>query len=305
MTDLISRWREGLSKTSKSAFGHLAGLLGTTEIKQNTWDDLESLLIQADMGIETTSEVISALKASVREEGMTRAEDLYSALRAELRRRLITPPPLDWPVKPVRPTVILIVGVNGSGKTTTIAKLGQRFIKEGKTILFGAADTFRAAAVDQLQVWGDRLKVEVVAGAPEGDPGAVAFNAIQAGIARKIDIILIDTAGRLHTRFNLMEELKKVYRVVGKALEGAPHAVWLVLDATTGQNALQQARAFKEAVKVNGVILAKLDSSARGGMAFAIQRELDLPILFAGLGEKLDDLQPFDPDAFVDGVLGS
>jgi len=198
-----------------------------------------------------------------------------------------------------------MVGVNGSGKTTTIAKLGKRFVDEGRSILFGAADTFRAAAVDQLQVWGDRLKVEVVAGAPESDPGAVAFNAVQSGIARKIDIILIDTAGRLHTRFNLMEELKKVYRVVGKALDGAPHATWLVLDATTGQNALQQARAFKDAVQVSGVILSKLDSSARGGMAFAIQHELGLPILFAGLGEKPEDLQPFDPDAFVDGILGT
>ncbi len=195
------------------------------------------------------------------------------------------------------------MGVNGSGKTTTAAKLGQRFMKEGKTVLFGAADTFRAAAVDQLQVWGERLKAEVIAGAPESDPGAVAYNAVQAGVARKADVILIDTAGRLHTRFNLMEELKKVYRVVQKALPGAPHAVWLVLDATTGQNALQQARAFRDAVQVTGVILTKLDSSARGGMAFAIQRELGLPILFAGLGEKPEDLTPFDPDAFVSGVL--
>lgn len=301
MTDLISRWREGLAKTSKSAFGQLSRLLGTTEINQATWEELESLMIQADMGMDTTSEVISALKISVRQQGLIRTEELRTAMQAELRSRLITPYPLDWQMKPV---VILIVGVNGSGKTTTIAKLGKRFITEGKTILFGAADTFRAAAVDQLQIWGDRLNVEVVSGAPESDPGAAAFNAVQAGVARNKDIILIDTAGRLHTRFNLMEELKKVYRVVGKALEGAPHAVWLVLDATTGQNALLQARAFKEAVKVSGVILAKLDSSARGGMAFAIQHELNLPILFAGLGERLEDLQPFDADAFVDGVLG-
>jgi fused signal recognition particle receptor len=198
----------------------------------------------------------------------------------------------------------MVVGVNGSGKTTTIAKLGQRFRSQGKTLLFGAADTFRAAAVDQLQVWGDRLKVDVISGAPESDPGAVAFSAVQSGSARGLDIVMVDTAGRLHTRFNLMEELKKVYRVVGKALPGAPHEVWLVLDATTGQNALQQAKAFKEAVGVTGVILSKLDSSARGGMAFAIQRELGLPILFAGLGEKPEDLIPFDPDAFVEGILG-
>jgi len=199
----------------------------------------------------------------------------------------------------------MVVGVNGSGKTTAIAKLGARFKSEGKTTLFGAADTFRAAAVDQLQVWGDRLRVDVIAGAPESDPGAVAFNALQSGIARGVDFVIIDTAGRLHTRFNLMEELKKVDRVLGKALPGAPHAVWLVLDATTGQNALQQAKAFKEAVGVTGVILSKLDSSARGGMVFAIQRELGLPILFAGLGEKLEDLIPFDPDAFIRGILSS
>jgi fused signal recognition particle receptor len=199
----------------------------------------------------------------------------------------------------------MMVGVNGAGKTTTIAKLAQRFLNENKSILFGAADTFRAGAVDQLQVWGDRLKVDVIAGAPESDPGAVAYNAVQAGSARGVDVILIDTAGRLHTRFNLMEELKKVYRVVGKALPDAPHAVWLILDSTTGQNALNQARAFKEAVNVSGVILSKLDSSARGGMAFAIQRELGLPILFAGLGEKPEDLTPFDPDAFIDGILGN
>lgn len=302
MAELFSRWRAGLSKTSKGAFGRLAGLLGATEIKPETWDELESLLIQADLGIDTTADVIASLHRLVRDQGLTRANELDSALRAELRSRLETPPVMDFSSKP---TVILMVGVNGSGKTTTIAKLGRRFIDEDRSVLFGAADTFRAAAVDQLQVWGDRLKVEVVAGAPESDPGAVAFNAVQSGIARKVDIILIDTAGRLHTRSNLMEELKKVYRVVGKALDGAPHATWLVLDATTGQNALQQARAFKEAVKVDGVILSKLDSSARGGMAFAIQRELGLPILFAGLGEKPEDLQPFDPDAFVDGILGS
>jgi len=302
MNKLFSRWRDGLSRTSKAAFGQIASILGTSEITAETWDDLEALLLQADLGIETTASVLDALKQTARAQGLIRANELLATLRQELRTRLITPPPLSFTHKP---SVILVVGVNGSGKTTTIAKLAARFTNEGRKILLGAADTFRAAAMDQLQVWGDRLKVEVVAGAFESDPGAVAFNSVQAGIARSVDIVLIDTAGRLHTRFNLMEELKKVNRVVGKALPGAPHEVWLVLDATIGQNALQQARSFKEAVNVTGVILSKLDSSARGGMAFAIQRELGLPILFAGLGEKPEDLQPFDPDAFVDGILSN
>lgn len=297
---LLTRWREGLSRTSKGTLGQLAALLSSREIHAALWDELEAVLIQADVGTATTSEVIRSLQRLVRDQGLRRAEALRAALRAELRARLETPPPIEWPA---RPSVVLVVGVNGSGKTTTVAKLGKRLMDEGKTVLFGAADTFRAAAVDQLQVWGSRLGVEVVTGAPHSDPGAVAYNAVHAGQARHVDVILVDTAGRLHTRFNLMEELKKVQRVVGKALEGAPHHVWLVLDATTGQNALAQARAFKEAVCVDGVILSKLDSSARGGMAFAVQRELGLPILFAGLGEGLDDLQPFDPDAFVDGIL--
>ena len=301
MAEFFEKWKTGLTKTSKTAFGQLAQLFGATQITHETWEDLEALLIQADLGIETTAEILESLRLVVRDQGLIYSEELWEALRAELRARLDAPPILRWESKP---SVIMVVGVNGSGKTTTIAKLGQRFQSEGKTLLFGAADTFRAAAVDQLQVWGDRLKVDVIAGAPESDPGAVAFSAVQSGVARRVDLVFVDTAGRLHTRFNLMEELKKVDRVIGKALPGAPHAVWLVLDATTGQNALQQAKAFKEAVGVTGVILSKLDSSARGGMAFAIQRELGLPILFAGLGEKPEDLIPFDPDAFVRGVIG-
>lgn len=300
MVDILARWRAGLAKTSRTTFGQIANLLGATEIKTDTWNDLEALLIQADIGLDTTAAVLAELKRITRTRGLTRAHELLEALREALRKRLDAPPPIDLQH---HPSVILVVGVNGSGKTTTIAKLAARFQAEGRSVLLGAADTFRAAAVDQLQVWGDRLKVEVICGAPASDPGAVAFNAVQAGAARGVDVIIIDTAGRLHTRFNLMEELKKVHRVVGKALPGAPHAVWLVLDAATGQNALQQARAFKSAVNVSGVILSKLDSSARGGMAFAVQKELALPILFAGLGERPEDLQPFDPAAFVDGIL--
>jgi fused signal recognition particle receptor len=302
MNNLFSRWKDGLSRTSKVAFGQIASVLGASEINNETWDDLEALLLQADLGLETTSSVLDSLKRATRTEGLIRANELLVSLRQELRARLATPPDL---ILDHKPSVILVVGVNGSGKTTTIAKLAARFNSEDRKILLGAADTFRAAAMEQLQVWGDRLKVEVIAGAFESDPGAVAFNSVQAGVARGVDIIIIDTAGRLHTRFNLMEELKKVNRVIGKALPGAPHEVWLVLDATIGQNALQQARSFKDAVNVTGVILSKLDSSARGGMAFAIQRELGLPILFAGLGEKPEDLQPFDPEAFVDGILSN
>ncbi len=300
MTDLFTKWKSGLAKTSKTAFGRIANLLGATDISSNTWDELEALLVQADLGIDTASSVLESLRRFVLDRGLTRSDELSRALRDELLSRLDETPGSAWTNKP---SVITVVGVNGSGKTTTIAKLGRQFQAEGKSLLFGAADTFRAAAVDQLEVWGERLGVDVISGAPESDPGAVAFNAVQAGAARGIDIVIVDTAGRLHTRFNLMEELKKVHRVIGKALPGAPHAVWLVLDATTGQNALHQAKAFKESVGVTGVILSKLDSSARGGFAFAIQRELGLPILYAGLGEKPEDLIPFDPDAFVEGIL--
>ena len=302
MVNLVSKWKDGLARTSRTAFGQIVSLLGASEITDETWEELEALLIQADLGLETTESVLDSLKRIVRTEGLTRASDLFQTLRQELRKRLDLPKP---PGLEAQPTIILVVGVNGSGKTSTIAKLAARFASQNKKVLLGAADTFRAAAVDQLQVWGNRLKIEVIAGAPESDPGAVAFNAVQAGVARHVDIILIDTAGRLHTRFNLMEELKKVHRVIGRAQPGAPHEVWLVLDATTGQNALHQARSFKEAVHVTGVILSKLDSSARGGMAFAIQAELGLPILYAGLGEKLEDLEPFAPDAFIEGILSN
>jgi fused signal recognition particle receptor len=301
MANIFNKWKEGLAKTSKAKFGQIAALIGASEITDESFEELEALMIQADLGVDTSEAILAALWERERKEGLTKTQELRQAFREELRKRLSDPPPLDFSAQP---TVILIVGVNGSGKTTSIAKLGKRFDEQGKQVLLGAADTYRAAAVDQLQIWAERLKLEIIAGQTGGDSAAVAYDTVQAAIARKFDIALIDTAGRLHTRYNLMEELKKVHRVVGKAMPGAPQAVWLVMDATTGQNALQQARAFKDAVQVSGVILAKLDSSARGGMAFAIQRELGLPILFAGLGEKPEDLEPFDPDAFVAGILG-
>jgi fused signal recognition particle receptor len=297
---LLSRWREGLTRTSQRAFGGLVSVLGASEINATTWEELEAMLIQADVGVSVSQQVIAAMQTTARNQGIRRSQDLRETLRAELRRRLPDTPALQITASPF---VLLIVGVNGSGKTTTIAKLVKYFQKQGRTVLLGAADTFRAAAVDQLGVWARRLDVEMISGAPESDPGAVVFNTVQAGVARRINVLIIDTAGRLHTRHNLMNELGKIHRVTAKALPGAPHAVWLVLDATTGQNALAQARAFKETAQVTGVILAKLDASARGGMALAIHDELGLPILFAGLGETPDDLEVFDPDAFIQGIM--
>ena len=303
MADLFEKWKQALGRTRKSTFGQIATFLRVTEIDETTWEELEALLIQADIGVETTTELIQSLKTQVNKEGITHTSEFDQLVRKELVKHLLPPPPMNFDHQ--KPAVILLVGVNGSGKTTTAAKLGKWFTNQGKSVLLGAADTYRAAAVDQLTVWAERLNLPVIAGQPDADPGAVAFDAVQSAISKKYDILIIDTAGRLHTRFNLMEELKKVSRVVGKALPGAPHATWLVIDATTGQNALIQSKSFKDAVKVDGIILAKLDTSAKGGMGFAIQKELGLPILFAGLGEKVEDLQPFVPAAFVDGILGN
>jgi len=301
MADFINKWKQSLDRTRKIAFGRLANFFGATEINVDTWDELEAMLIQADIGIDTTGEIIESLIIKVEKEGVTSTSDLRQHLAKELQSKLMIP---EFPeFSAFKPAVIMVVGVNGSGKTTTLAKLGKKFKNQGKKIVFAAADTYRAAAVEQLQVWGDRLDIPVIAGQPNADPGAVAYDAVQAGISKQYDLVFVDTAGRLHTRFNLMEELKKVNRVINKALPGAPHATWLILDATTGQNALMQARAFKDAVNISGVILTKLDSSAKGGMAFAIQKELNLPIIYAGLGEKPDDFQEFDPAAFVDGLL--
>lgn len=298
----MERWKEGLSRTRKQTFGRIAHLLGATEIDAAFWEDLEANLIQADLGIPTSSAIINDLKIRSTMEGMTKASELTDALRAELLARLDVPPEIK--LEPT-PFVILVVGVNGSGKTTSVAKLGKRFTAEGKTVLLAAADTYRAAAGEQLRIWAENLQIPAITGQEGGDPGAVAYDAVQAAIARNVDVLIIDTAGRLHTRYNLMEELKKVHRVAGKALAGAPHAVLLVMDATTGQNALQQAESFKDAVAVTGIILAKLDSSARGGMAFAIQESLSIPIQFVGLGENPSDIHTFNPERFIDGILSS
>ncbi|MGB4595068.1 MAG: signal recognition particle-docking protein FtsY [Anaerolineaceae bacterium] len=300
MDNVLKRWRDSLSKTREVTFGKIANFFGASDIDASSFDQLEELLIQADLGPETTLELIDKAQEVVEEQGLTRTDQLYSFVKSELTALL------DQPTEPdfnQHPTVIMVTGVNGSGKTTSIGKLASRYKSMGKSVLLVAADTYRAAATDQLEVWAKRVDVPIITAAYDSDPGAVTYDGIKAGIARDVDVVLIDTAGRLHTRFNLMEEIKKVYRVAAKAMPGAPHHSWIVLDCTTGQNALRQAQAFSEAVKLNGAILAKLDSSAKGGMAFAIKRQLGLPVIYAGLGEKLDDLQLFNRESFVDGIL--
>jgi fused signal recognition particle receptor len=288
---------EGLSKTRTSFFGRIANMVGNTEIDEETWDDIEAVLIQADMGVETTMQVIDALKAR----GITRADVLQNALREELQNLLAFPPTPDISGREL--SIILIVGVNGSGKTTSIAKLAQRLKRSGRKVMLAAGDTFRAAAIDQLKLWGERVDVPVIANKPGSDPAAVVYDATEAARARGNDILIIDTAGRLHTNYNLMEELAKIRQVSGKVVPGAPHEVWLVLDGTTGQNALQQAKKFKELIDVTGVIVTKLDSTAKGGMVFAIYNELNLPVHYVGLGEGINDLILFNPEIFVKSLF--
>ena len=293
--------KESLTRTRNSVFSKVAGLLGTSEVTAETWDKLEELLIQADVGVETTIHLVDTLRQRARDEAILQANALQDALREELRALLPEARPLN--LEGHSRDVVLIVGVNGSGKTTSIAKLAHRWQKQGQRVLLAAADTYRAAAVEQLDIWAKRVGVAIVKGPEGGDPGAVVFDALQAAQARNMDMVVVDTAGRLHTQYNLMSELQKVHKVAAKNVAGAPHETLLVLDATTGQNALSQAQHFQEAVEVTGVVLAKLDSTAKGGMVFAISRELGLPVHFVGTGETLDDLAPFDPDAFVEGLF--
>lgn len=294
--------RESLSRTRQTVFGQIAGALGAGDITDETWEDLEALLIQADVGVPTTIYLIDTLRERVRREGLYRADQLLDALKSELRAILVDP--TDFPLEDKRLlTVVMVVGVNGSGKTTSIGKLAYYYRHKDYDVLLAAADTFRAAAIDQLRIWGERAGVPVIAGQPDGDPAAVAYDSIRAARARGYDLVFIDTAGRLHTKFNLMKELEKVYSVCRKSVHAAPHEVLLVLDAPTGQNALTQAQKFKESVNVTGVVLTKLDSTAKGGMVFAIYRELGVPVRFIGTGERIVDLAPFDADQFVDGLF--
>lgn len=288
---------KGLAKTRSSFFGRIANMVGNTEIDEETWDDIEAVLIQADIGVETTLKVIDKLKAR----GITKADELQQALRDELQNLLTFPPTPDISGREL--SIILIVGVNGSGKTTSIGKLAHRLNMSGRKVILAAGDTFRAAAIDQLKLWGERVNVPVIANKPGSDPAAVVYDATEAARARGNDILIIDTAGRLHTNYNLMEELAKIRQVSGKVVPGAPHEVWLVLDGTTGQNALQQAKKFKELIDVTGVIVTKLDSTAKGGMVFAIYDDLNLPIHYVGLGEGISDLIHFNPEIFVKSLF--
>lgn len=293
--------RKGLSRTRQSFFGRIAQAFGATEIDDDTWDDVEALLIQADVGVPTTMQLIDRMKDRVRREGIVRADRLTNALKEELRHLLKEPTPLNLSGRTL--SVMLIAGVNGSGKTTSIGKIAHRMRLNNRKVMIAAGDTFRAAAIDQLKQWGERANVPVVAGQPNSDPGAVVYDAVNAAHSRGVEVLIVDTAGRLHSNFNLMAELVKVRDVLRKVVPDAPHEALLVLDGTTGQNALTQAKKFQEAIDITGVIVTKLDSTAKGGMLFAIQQELGLPIHYIGIGEDIRDLVFFNPTTFVDSLF--
>ncbi len=294
---------QSLTRTRQSFFGRIAGLFGRNEVTEELWGELEELLIQADVGVATTIDLVGKLRERVAQERIREAAAVKALLREELVE--ILKPDARKGVPDARPLlVILVVGANGTGKTTSIAKLAHYYQGQGKKVILAAADTFRAAAIDQLKLWGERLGADVIAHQLGADPSAVVYDAIQAGLARKAGVLIVDTAGRLHTKYNLMQELKKMRRVAGKRLHGAPHETLLVLDATTGQNALAQARYFDQAVDVTGIFLAKLDGTAKGGIVFAIAKELGIPIRFLGTGQELDDLAEFNAEEFVAGLLG-
>jgi fused signal recognition particle receptor len=291
------RFRDRLAK----ARGAFAGFLGRSAIDQGTWDELEDALVLADVGVGLAGDILESLKGTTKEQGITTPEQLTEALKAELKARLEGDRTLRYD-DTTRPNIWLFVGVNGVGKTTTIGKVGARAAAEGRSVVMAAGDTFRAAAAEQLGTWAERAGAHLVRGAEGADPSSVVFDAVEAASARDADLVLADTAGRLHTKSNLMEELRKVRRVADKA-SGTVTEVLLVLDATTGQNGLVQAREFTSAVEVTGVVLTKLDGSAKGGIVLAIQHELGIPVKLVGLGESAADLVDFDPDEFVEALL--
>ena len=290
---------EGVRASKEGWFGKVSKLFNRSVIDDDTWEELEELLIAADAGVETADRLIQTVKKRVREEKLEEGGQVRAALKEEMVNLLDNGG--KAPSTDQNPSVLLVVGVNGSGKTTSIAKLAHHLKEQGNDVIIAAADTFRAAAIDQIQYWGREVGVSVIAHQPGSDPGAVVFDALQAAKSRSVDTVIIDTAGRLHTKFNLMEELKKVRRVIDR--HELPVSVLLVIDATTGQNGLLQARAFTEAVTVDNIFLSKLDGTAKGGIVLAIRDELKIPIVYIGTGEHIDDIAPFDAGAFVDAIF--
>ncbi len=295
--------KAGLEKTKKVLTTPIQDLFVLTrKLDEGFIAELEETLITADIGVATTTRIVDDLRHKYKHKEIMEVSQVHEYLKATLRSQLGS---LDRSVKFAKagPTVILIAGVNGTGKTTSIAKLAAWFRGQGKKVILGACDTFRAAAIDQLTIWSGRLGVEIVKHQMNADPAAVAYDAVEAGIARGADVVLLDTAGRLHTKQNLMKELGKIRGVITKKIPDAPHEAWIVLDATTGQNGVQQARAFNEICRLTGIVLAKLDGTAKGGVVVAIEEQLGTPVKFVGLGEKIDDLEAFDPDGFVSALL--
>jgi len=290
-------FKNSLSRT-RQIFSRMGDAFKQNDITEDLWDELEEALLGADVGPSTTMWLLDRLKERVTAERMKTGAQVQRALREELVQLLGKPSQLNF-AKDSPLTVILIIGVNGSGKTTTIGKLAYRLTREGHRVMLAAADTFRAAAIDQLKIWGERVGVPVISQSPNSDPGAVVYDAIQAAITRGSDVLIVDTAGRLHTKYNLMEELKKINKVIQKFIPSGPHELLIIMDATTGQNAILQARQFAADIGPTGVIITKLDSTAKGGFAFAVADDLGVPIKFIGTGEKLENLAPFDRESFV------
>ena len=300
----FKRLKQGLTKTRNGLTGRLDRLfLGKREIDEDLLDELEEILFTSDLGLSASQELIELVREGVARKSLGNPEQLKAALKDKIMEFLnIEEPEVKQP-GPGEPLVIMMIGVNGVGKTTTIGKVASLLKKEGKEVMMAAADTFRAAAVEQLTIWGERVGVDVIRQNEGADPSAVVFDAVNAAMSRKMDVLLIDTAGRLHTKVNLMDELSKIYRVAGKKLAGAPHQVWLVLDATTGQNAISQAEMFHKVLGLDGIILTKLDGTAKGGIVVGISRQLGIPIKYIGIGEKLDDLRPFNASDFVEAIF--
>ncbi|MDD7193720.1 MAG: signal recognition particle-docking protein FtsY [Oscillospiraceae bacterium] len=298
---LFKRINKGLKKTRDSMTGAInAALYGKNEIDDDFYEELEEILVMADVGVTTAQEIVEKLRDAVFKKNLRRADDVKAEIRNIVAELLSGGEELDMITVP---SVILVIGVNGVGKTTSIGKMAAMFKAEGKKVILGAADTFRAAAIDQLEIWADRAGVDIVKHKEGADPAAVVFDTISAGKARNADIIICDTAGRLHNKKNLMEELAKIYRVIDRQLPYADREVLLVLDATTGQNAVSQAKEFKDVAEITGIILTKLDGTAKGGVVLAIKNDLKVPVKFIGVGEGIDDLRPFNPKAFADGLF--